>query len=271
MRNLPMLFTRKDHLFIALQGTFLFCFNYLLFYLAELHLTSGLAAVIFSTILLMNMINGAIFLKTPLDTRVIIGGIIGLSGIVLVFLPELTSFSFSSEKVRGILLCILATYLASLGNILSARNQKNQLPIIQTNGFGMAYGAVIMLALAFFTGKTFQFVQTFEYLGSLIYLSIFGTIIAFGCYLALIGNIGADRAAYATLLFPLVALAISTVWEGYKWSGSALFGVGLILCGNLLMIQRKKQQQSNNRSYHFFRPWGKKVRPFQSKPAKPVV
>jgi drug/metabolite transporter (DMT)-like permease len=265
LRNLPMLFTRKDHLFIALQGTFLFCFNYLLFYLAELHLTSGLAAVIFSTILLMNMINGAIFLKTPLDIRVIAGGILGLSGIVLVFLPELTSFSFSSDKVRGILLCILATYLASVGNILSARNQKKHLPIIQTNGFGMAYGAVIMLALAFFTGKTFQFVQTFEYLGSLIYLSIFGTIIAFGCYLALIGNIGADRAAYATLLFPLVALAISTFWEGYKWTGSALFGVGLILCGNLLMIQRKKQQQSINESYHFFRPWHKKVRPFQSK------
>ncbi len=265
MRDLPMLFTRKDHLFIALQGTFLFCFNYLLFYLAELHLTSGLAAVIFSTILLMNMVNGAIFLKTPLDIRVIAGGILGLSGIVLVFLPELTSFSLSSAKVRGILLCILATYFASLGNILSARNQKNHLPIIQTNGFGMAYGAVIMLALAFCTGKTFQFVQTFEYLGSLIYLSIFGTIIAFGCYLALIGNIGADRAAYATLLFPLVALAISTFWEGYEWTGSALFGVGLILCGNLLMIRRKRQQQSINRSHHFFQQLGRKFRPFHSK------
>jgi drug/metabolite transporter (DMT)-like permease len=271
VRNLPMRFTGKDHLFIALQGTFLFCFNYLFFYLAELHLTSGLAAVIFSTILLMNMINGAIFLKTPLDIRVIIGGALGLSGIILVFLPELTSFSFSSDKMRGIMLCILATYFASVGNILSARNQKNHLPIIQTNGFGMAYGAIIMLALAFLTGKTFQFVQTFEYLGSLIYLSIFGTIIAFGCYLALIGNIGADRAAYATLLFPLVALAISTVWEGYKWTGSALFGVGLILCGNLLMIQRKKHRQSIDGSHYFFWPWGKKTRQFQSKPAKPVV
>lgn len=271
VRNLPMRFSGMDHLFIALQGTFLFCFNYLFFYLAELHLTSGLAAVIFSTILLMNMINGAIFLKTPLDIRVIIGGVLGLSGIILVFLPELISFSFSSDKMRGIMLCILATYLASVGNILSARNQKHHLPIIQTNGFGMAYGAIIMLALAFLTGKTFQFVQTFEYLGSLIYLSIFGTIIAFGCYLALIGNIGADRAAYATLLFPLVALAISTVWEGYKWTGSALFGVGLILCGNLLMIQRKKHRQSIDRSRYFFWRSGKKTRQFQSKPANPVV
>lgn len=246
LRNLPMRFTCKDHLFIGLQGLFLFCLNYLLFYLAELHLTSGLAAVIFSTILLMNMINGAIFLKSPFDIRVLGGGLIGLLGIILVFMPEVSSFSLNSDNMRSILLCVLATYLASLGNILSARNQKHHLPIVQTNSFGMAYGALIMLAMAFFTGKHFQFVQSFEYLGSLVYLSIFGSIIAFGCYLALVGNIGADRAAYATLLFPLVALAISTVWEDYNWTGSALFGVGLILCGNLLMIQRKKQRLSGN-------------------------
>jgi len=258
LRNLPMRFTRKDHLFIALQGTFLFCLNYLLFYLAELHLTSGLAAVIFSTILLMNMINGAIFLKSPLDIRVIGGGVLGLFGIILVFMPEVSSFSLNSDNIRAILLCVLATYLASLGNILSARNQKHHLPIIQTNGFGMAYGAIIMLTMAFLTGKNFHVVQSFEYLGSLVYLSIFGSIIAFGCYLALIGNIGAARAAYATLLFPLVALAISTVWEGYQWTGSALLGVGLILCGNLLMIQRKKHQQSTNQVNRLWHPWQKK-------------
>ncbi len=250
LRKLPMRFSRQDHLFIALLGTFLFCLNYLLFYLAELHMASGLTAVIFSTILLMNMINGAIFLKSPLDIRVIVGGILGMLGIILVFLPEVSSFSLNSENMQAILLGVLATYLASLGNILSARNQKHHLPIVQTNAFGMAYGAAIMLAMAFFTGKHFQLIVSFEYLGSLVYLSIFGSIIAFGCYLTLIGNIGADRAAYATLLFPLVALAISTIWEGYQWTGSALFGVGFILCGNLLMLKRKRHQQSNDQMTH---------------------
>ena len=112
--------------------------------------------------------------------------------------------------------------------------------MVQTNGFGMAYGAIFMLVLAFITGKDFTIDTTFAYLGSLVYLSIFGSIIAFGCYLALVGNIGADRAAYATLLFPLVALGISTIWEDYRWTQSALIGVGLILCGNMLMLQRKK-------------------------------
>lgn len=241
LRKLPMRFTRHDHFFIALQGTFLFGFNYLLFYLAELQINSGLAAVIFSTILLMNMINGFLFLKSPLDRRVIVGGLLGLSGIILVFRPEITSLSLNDASMRGILLCVAATYLASLGNILSARNQKYGLPVVQTNSYGMAYGAVIMLLIAIFTGKEFTIDTSFSYIGSLFYLSIFGSIIAFGCYLTLIGNIGADRAAYATLLFPLVALGISTIWENYHWTGSAICGVGLILLGNLLMLQRKKK------------------------------
>lgn len=244
-RKLPMKFTRTDHFFIGLQGIFLFAMNYLLFYIAELYIASGLAAVIFSTILLMNMINGALFLRSPIDSKVIVGGGLGLVGIVLVFSPEISSFTIENHGLRGILLCIAATYLASLGNILSARNQKCKLPVVQTNAYGMAYGAIIMLTLALITGKSFSIEISAVYLGSLVYLSIFGSIIAFGCYLTLIGSIGADRAAYATLLFPLVALAISTVWEGYHWSTSAICGVALILCGNLLMLQRAKSSRKN--------------------------
>lgn len=239
-RKLSLRFSPKDHLFIALQGFFLFCLNYLFFYLAELHLTSGLAAVIFSTILFMNVANGRIFLNNPFDPKVLIGGFLGLLGIILVFRPEVTSFSFESGSIKGIVLCILATFLASLGNIISARNQIHHLPIIQTNGLGMGYGAIIMLLLAFFTGKTFAIEMSIVYIGSLLYLSVFGSIIAFGCYLTLVGNIGPGRAAYATLLFPLVALAISTIWENYRWTDSAIVGITLILLGNLLMLQRKK-------------------------------
>lgn len=239
-KRLPMRFSITDHLFIALQGIFLFAVNYLLFYVAELYIASGLAAVIFSTILLMNMVNGAIFLRSPINLKVVLGGTLGLTGIVLVFRPEISSFSLENHGLRGVMLCLGATFLASLGNILSARNQKNRLPVVQTNGYGMAYGAVLMLLLAFFSGKHFQLDTSFAYLSSLLYLSVFGSIIAFGCYLSLIGNIGADRAAYTTLLFPLVALAISTFWEGYHWSNSAICGVLLILSGNLLMLQRKR-------------------------------
>ena len=96
-----------------------------------------------------------------------------------------------------------------------------------------------MFVVALASGATFSFEFTFSYVASLLYLSIFGSIIAFGCYLSLVGRIGVDRAAYVTLLFPLVALALSTVFEGYHWSGMALIGVVLILLGNLLVLRKR--------------------------------
>ena len=240
--GLKMRFTKYEHLTIGLQGIFLFSLNYLLFYIAELHLTSGLAAVIFSTILVMNMVNGAIFLGTPFNSKVIVGGFLGLIGIMQVFRPEMSSFSLGVNGFYGVVLCFAATFLASIGNIISAYNQKKGLPIIQTNAYGMAYGAGLMLFMAIFSGKEFGFVFSVSYIGSLFYLAIFGSIIAFGCYLTLVGNIGADRAAYSTLLFPIVALGISTIWEGYQWTGSSITGVLLILAGNLLMLKKRKKQ-----------------------------
>ena len=237
-RKLPMRFTPAEHGFMMLQGILLFGFNYLLFYIAELHLTSGLAAVVFSTIVVMNVINGSLFLRTPLDPRVIIGGALGLTGITLVFRQEITSFSLANDGVIGISYCLVATLLASLGNITSARNQRHGLPIVQTNAWGMAYGALAMLVMIALTDRHFSFDYSAVYISSLLYLAVFGSIVAFGCYLSLVGNIGADRAAYATLLFPIVALVISTVWEGYRWSASSASGVVLILIGNLWILKK---------------------------------
>ena len=238
--GLKMRFTRRQHLFMAMQGLLLFGFNYLLFYVAELYIASGLAAVLFSTILIMNVVNSALILKKPIEGTVVLAGVLGLSGIVLVFRPEISAFTLDNHGVRGVLLCIAATLLASLGNIASAYNQKNNnLPIVQTNAYGMGYGALALLVTAFLGGKPFTFEATLLYGGSLLYLAVFGSIIAFGCYLALVGNIGAARAAYATLLFPIVALLISTIWEDYRWTPEAAAGIVLILAGNAMMVQKR--------------------------------
>jgi drug/metabolite transporter (DMT)-like permease len=128
---------------------------------------------------------------------------------------------------------------SSLGNILSARNQKARLPIIQSNAYGMSYGAVLMGILALLSGKEFGFEVSLSYGISLFYLAVFGSIIAFGSYLTLIGRISADRAAYASMLFPVVALGISTAYEGCRWSMPGLAGVTLIIAGNLIVLNRK--------------------------------
>jgi len=233
-----MRFGLRDHLFMFLQGTSLFSLNYLLFYISELTLTSGLAAVIFSTLVVMNMLNGIILLRNRFELRMGVGSCLGLAGIVLVFWPEITDFEMGDENLSAAAIAVLATFLASLGNIASARNQHNGIAVIESNTFGMTYGALLMLALSFASGKQFTIEMTATYIGSLLFLSVFASILAFLSYLTLVGKVGVERAAYATLLFPLVALGISTVFEGYHWSAYAGIGVALILTGNLLILRR---------------------------------
>ncbi len=233
------IFSPLDHFFMFLQGSLLFALNYWLFYLSELTLTSGLAAVIFSTVVIMNMLNGIIFLQNRLENRVVIGSSLGLIGILFVFWPELINFETKNENIKAVFFALLATYLASLGNIVSARNQLKGISVLQSNTFGMTYGSLLMLFVCILTGKELSFELTLTYVSSLFFLSLFASIIAFWTYLTLLGRVGVERAAYSTLLFPIVALAISTVAENYQWSIFAVLGILLILSGNLIILRRE--------------------------------
>ena len=236
-----MRFSLRDHLFMALMGTFLFSLNYWLFYVAELYLASGLVAVVFSTMVILNILFGVVFIGAPIRPKVVLGALMGLAGIALVFRPELAAFTLSDKGLFGLLLSLGATISASLGNIISARNQMVRIPVIQANAWGMSYGVLLMLITALLTGKKFTFEVTVSYVTSLLYLALFGTVFAFGMYLTLIGRIGADRAAYATLLFPIVALALSMMFEGYRGNPVAFGGFVLILAGNFLALSRGKR------------------------------
>ena len=232
-----MRFSLRSHFFMAVLGVFLFFLNYWLFYVAEFYLASGLVAVVFSTIVIFNIVFGAVFIGAPVRGRVVGGAALGLAGIAIVFRPELSSFTLSDKGMLGLVLSLGATVTASLGNITSARNQMAGIPVVQANAWGMTYGTVLMIVVALLTGKQFSFEVTFPYIASLFYLSLFGSVFAFGMYLTLIGRIGADRAAYTTLLFPLVALALSMGFEGYRPEPLAILGVVFILGGNWMVLR----------------------------------
>ena len=238
-RNLR--FSPSDHAFLALQGLFLFSSNFLMFYKATHLLTSGLIAVVFSTIVIMNMIGGAIAFRQQITASMMIGAILGLCGITLIFWPELVMLEFNGDGVRGLAMALFATALASLGNIVSARNQKHRLPVVQSNAWGMSYGALALALFAYFQDVPFTIDTSPTYIGSLLYLSLGASIFGFGCYLTLIGRIGAGKAAYAAVAFPLVALAVSTVFEGYEWTPLAIAGLVLILLGNIVVLRRPLQ------------------------------
>lgn len=238
VRRLPMRYDFRTHGFFALQGFLLFSLNYFLVYLAEGYLTSGLVAIIFSLIIIANVIFGAIFLGNPIRTKVVVGAIFGLAGLAFVFWPELSSFNFSSQKFLGMGLAFISVISASLGNVVSARNQRHSLPVIQTNAYGMLYGAFFMFLFAIFRGAQLEFDTSPGYIISLVYLAIFGSVIAFGSYLTLLGRIGIDRAAYVTVLFPIIALLLSTVFEGLQWGTAQLVGVVFVLLGNAVVLSR---------------------------------
>ena len=241
--KLRMRFSFQEHFFIALLGILLFAFNYWLVYLSEVYVTSGLAAVIMSSIVILNIFNGALFIGVPIRRAMLLGGLVGMAGIGLIFWPEIASFSLSDKGIKGLLFGFASACLASLGNITSARNQKYGLPVMQTNAYAMGYGTLFLLIACVVIGKPFNFDFSIGYMGSLVYLAIFGSIIAFGFFLTLVGRIGPDKAGYVSLLIPVVALVISTLFEGYRWTPQAFAGLGLVLIGNLIITKKSGLQK----------------------------
>jgi drug/metabolite transporter (DMT)-like permease len=240
VRRLPLRFTGRQHAFIALQALLLFSLNYILVYLAEGYLTSGLVAIIFSMNVIANVIFGAVFLGSPVRVRVVLGAVVGILGIAIVFYPELSAFDLSSGGGLGLVLSLLGVGSASFCDFVSDRNKKHGLPVIQTNAFGMAYGAAFMFVLAGINGAPLTFDPSFSYVTALLFLAMFGSVIAFGAYLTLLGRIGADRAAYVTVLFPVISLSLSTLFEGMTWSPSQLAGVVLVVLGNVIVLTRRR-------------------------------
>jgi len=230
-----LVFSRRNHIFMAVQGFSLFGLGYIMSYLATSYLTSGLVAVIFSTILMWNILNLKLFMRQPVAWRAFAGGVLGLSGICVVFWHDLSAFT-ATRGLIGLIIALLGAYLASIGNVVGARNAKIGVPVTQANVYGMAYGAALCIAIHFGIGGELTMDWSLGYLGPMLYLTVFGSVVAFGCYMLLIGRIGADYAAYVMLLMPLVALILSTFFEAYPWSASAVFGVIVVLFGNLIIL-----------------------------------
>jgi drug/metabolite transporter (DMT)-like permease len=238
----PLKLSLRDHRMVALQGATLFCLNYWMTYLSTQYLTSGLVAVLFTSIIFFNVVNGRLIFGTPVERRVLLAAGAGMLGVALLFLPELQATLHDPSIVQGAVLALVATYVASLGNMAASRNTQAGLPVVTVNAYGLAYGTVGLAVIAAVRGTPVAFDPHWPYVLSLLYLSLAGTSLAFGLYLALIKRIGASRAAYTSVLFPVVALAVSTLFEGYRWSPIAVLGLAVLVAGNALALGRRTQK-----------------------------
>jgi drug/metabolite transporter (DMT)-like permease len=239
VRRLRLRYSGRDHAAMALQGLLLFGLNYVCVYVAETQISSGLVAVVFSLILFLNILGTRVFFGTPLRPAILVGAALGVAGVVLIFLPELGRQTGGTRTLTGLAIAVAGTVSASLGNLLSARNQRQGLPVVQLNAFGMLYGALLVALYAWLRGDAFVFDGSARYLLSIGYLALFGSVLAFGAYLTLIGRIGADRAGYSGAVIPVVALILSGLFEGFRWQAGTVAGIALCLAGNVLVLRKR--------------------------------
>jgi drug/metabolite transporter (DMT)-like permease len=231
---------RRGQLICLAQGLCLFCINFMCFYTASRWIPSGLIAVVFSTATLWNALNARIFFRQRVASNVLAGGGMGLLGLGFLFWPELSGHGASFETLLGLGLALLGTLCFSAGNMLSSMQQKAGLRPLTTNAWGMFYGAAILGLYCVASGTPFDFEWNERYVGSLLYLVVPGSVIGFTAYLTLVGRMGPERAAYCTVLFPVVALNISAWVEGYQWTMPALFGLVLVMLGNVLVFRKPR-------------------------------
>src|SRR5262249_27393668 len=209
-------FSGAQHFWLAAQGTLLFGLNYLAVYWAEQYVASGLVAVLFSLIVFFNLIGARAFFAAPIARRTLLAAVLGVIGVMLMFGHEITRSA--GDAARGIGFALGATILASGGNLIAVRNQRHGFPVLPSVAWGMAYGAAVIALVAVAERTPWSFDASPRYVLSLLYLALFGSVIAFGAYLTLLGKIGPARAAYVGVAVPMVALVMSTVFENYRWT-----------------------------------------------------
>ena len=160
----------------------------------------------------------------------------GIAGLVLLFWAELSASQLSLDTLMGVAFSLLGTWLFSLGNMVSLRHSRRGITPTTSTAWAMCYGCGVLLLIFLLSGEPVVIPSESRYLGALLYLSLFASVLGFSVYLMLVARIGPNSAAYALVATPVVALVISCVFEGYQWTNQGLFGLVFILLGNVIVL-----------------------------------
>jgi drug/metabolite transporter (DMT)-like permease len=239
IKNKKLRFSLNHHIWFLFFGICLYSLNYVFFYLSNTYLISAFPAVVFSTVVIMNILGEAFYFKKKPSLKTLIGATIGMIGIIIIFNDEIFNFSLSNGVHVGLSLALLGTFSASTGNMIYQRNLNNNFPLIQTLAYAMLYGSLVTLLITQLKGTKLLFEYSFSYIASLTYLSIVGSICAFIFYLKLLEKVGAGRAGYVGVVMPVLALLISTIFEGLMWQIDLIIGLPILMIGAVLVINQK--------------------------------
>ena len=240
VRGLSLRFSRTQHVALALLGVSMYGASYIFVYHAELHLASGLVAIGYSASPLMSALGTRIFFRQPLTGRIAVGAVAGIAGITLVYWPSFEGLSQNRDAVLGAAFILLAVLISTAGGLLAQQNHQRKLHGWPTMAWSMAYGGLFALIAALGLGRTWSIDLSAPYLLSLLYLSVLGTVVTFYGWLTLVGRIGVARASYVGVMAPVVALFVSTAFEGFVWHALTVAGVMVSIAGNVLVLGGRK-------------------------------
>lgn len=230
------------HAWVAAQGMMMYGLSYLCVYHAERHVPSGLVAVGFSASPLLAGVGGWLLWRTALNARFLFGGALGVVGVALIFWPELGAAGSRPQAAQGLAYTVAAVVLAAAGALVAARNGRHRLPFGAALGWGLLYGALTAAVVMVLSGQAqgMHWPTAASWWGSLLYLSVFGTVLAFAAFLTLQQRLGPGPAATVGVATPVVALAVSTALEGFRPEIWTAAGAVLALAGNVLMLRRER-------------------------------
>jgi drug/metabolite transporter (DMT)-like permease len=235
-------FGARDHLLFAGQGALMFGLNYIAVYWAEVHLTSGLVAVLFATISFMSPVGMWMAFGERVAPRTLVGATLGVSGVALLFLPEILAARHGGTAAIGVAWALGSALLAMLGNLVSVAMHRRHLQILPSTAWGMFYGTLTTVAVALFGGAAWTFDARGPYVLSMLYLVLVGSVVAFGAYLSLLKQVGAGPSAYVSVSTPVVAMLLSTLVEDYRWTLLSVLGLALAAAGNVFALRGKRRK-----------------------------
>ncbi len=232
---------RAGHFFAIPFGLAQFAFNFNFVYRAEIYITSGLVAVVFALLVVPNAIFSRIFLKQKMTGQFILGSCIAVGGLGLLFMNEVRADpGGQTATLMGVGLTLLGVLSASTSNIMQATERAKLFPMAAVLGWGMLWGALADAVLAFTTAGPPVLDMRWSYFAGVAYLGIIASAIAFTLYFGVIRQIGPAKAAYSSVIIPIIAMLISTVAEGYRWTGLGIAGCALALAGLVVALSARK-------------------------------
>jgi drug/metabolite transporter (DMT)-like permease len=232
---------RGGFVLAAMLGTFQFVVNYNFVYAAELHITSGLAAVVFALLVVPNTILAWLFFGQRVTGRFALGSAVAMAGVALLFVQEIREAATPAEEVlTGLALVLVAVLAASISNVMQIMPAIKARPVAPLLGWAMLYGATANAAFGWaYVGPPAVEPRLGYWLG-IVYLGLIASALAFWLYYDIIRKIGPAKAAYSSVLIPMIAMVISTFAEGYRWSALALAGGALALAGLVIALRSSR-------------------------------